>query len=122
MTSEVREGGMPGRFTNFGKWQLLVNRSRKASALVCVAGVLVMSGLVLSGCSSQIADMRSFEPADASARPRESGAYLPVNDLPPGRDAATISPEERAKIEKELTAARDRQASTTAKEAAATGK
>lgn len=49
--------------------------------------------------------------ADTPVRPKETGAYLPVNDLPPDRDAATISPEERAKIEKELTAARDRQAS-----------
>jgi hypothetical protein len=52
--------------------------------------------------------------ADTPVRPKETGAYLPVNDLPPDRDAATISPEERAKIEKELTAARDRQASASA--------
>jgi hypothetical protein len=99
-----------------------VDRNRKASALVCVAGVLVMSAFALSGCSSQIADMPSLEPADAPARPSNSGAYLPVNDLPPGRDEATISPEERAKIEKELKAARDRQASAAAKDAAAAGK
>jgi hypothetical protein len=99
-----------------------VDRSRKASALICVAGVLIMSALALSGCSSQIADMPSLEPTDASARPKEAGAYLPVNDLPPGRDEATISLEERAKIEKELKAARDRQASATAKDAVAAGK
>jgi len=95
-----------------------VDRSRKASALICVAGVL-MSALVLSGCSSQIADMPSLLPADAQAHPKDAGAYLPVNDLPPGRDEATISPEERAKIQKELLAARDRQASVAAKDAAA---
>jgi hypothetical protein len=99
-----------------------VGRSRKAIALVCVTGVVVMSALALSGCSSQIADMPSLEPADAPARPKEAGGYLPVNDLPPGREEATISPEERSKIEKELKAARDRQASATAKEAAAAGK
>jgi hypothetical protein len=121
MTSDVRRVDAEP-VHELRKVVFLVNRGMKASMLVCVAGVLVVSALGLSGCSSQIADMRSFEPADAAAHPRESGGYLPVNDLPPGRDAATISPEERAKIEKELTAARDRQASATAKEAAAAGK
>ena len=91
-----------------------MDRSRKASALICGAGVLVASALVLSGCSSPIADMPSLATptaGDVPVRPKEAGAYLPVNDLPPDRDAAVISPEERAKIEKELTAARDRQAS-----------
>jgi hypothetical protein len=95
----------------------LVDRSRKAKAVICGASALVASALVLSGCSSPIADMPSLETptaADTPARPREAGAYLPVNDLPPDRDAATISPDERAKIEKELTAARDRQASASA--------
>jgi len=95
-----------------------VDRSRKAAALICVAAVLGTSALVLSGCSSQIADMPSLVPADAPARPKEPGAYLPVNDLPPDRDDTTMSPEERAKIEKELTAARDHQASASAKDTA----
>jgi hypothetical protein len=94
---------------------MLVKRSGNARVLVLVAGVLVASALVLSGCSSPIADMPSLAtPADASAPSREPTGYLPVNDLPPSRDAAAISPEERAKIEKELTAARDRQASAAA--------
>jgi hypothetical protein len=95
-----------------------VDRSRKARALIWAACVLVTSPLALSGCTSQLADMRSLEPADAPVRPKEPGAYLPVNDLPRDRDDATISPEERAKIEKELMAARDRQASVPAKNAA----
>ena len=86
---------------------------KKASVLVLVAGVLLMGGLLLSACSSSIADMPSLATStDAPAVPRQVGGYLPVNDLPPGRDA-TISPEARAKIEKELMAARDRQASAT---------
>jgi hypothetical protein len=96
----------------------IVDRSRKAGALICVAAVLAMSAPALTGCSSQLADMHSLEPADATARPREPGAYLPVNDLPQERDQPTISPEERAKIEKELTAARDRQAAATARDPA----
>lgn len=48
---------------------------------------------------------------EAVVRPREPVGYLPVNDVPRVRETPIISPEERAKIEKELTAMRDRQAS-----------
>jgi hypothetical protein len=51
---------------------------------------------------------------EASARPKEPGGYLPVNDVPRDRDAPIISPAERAKIEKELLDARDRQVSASA--------
>jgi len=51
--------------------------------------------------------------------PKEAGGYLPVHDLPPNRDEEAIKPAELAKIQSELTAARDRQAtaSTPAKPA-----
>ena len=74
----------------------------------------------LGGCSTQIADMPGVGlPADAPERPKEAGGYLPVHDLPPDRDEAAIKPAELAKIQSELTAARDRQAtaSTPAKPA-----
>ena len=83
-------------------------------------GVLLMAALALGGCSSTIADLPVIgTPADAPARPKEAGAYLPVHDLPPDRDEAVIPPKERAKIESELIAARDRQASTNAQNGAA---
>ena len=72
-----------------------------------IRGALLMTALVLGGCSSQLADLT---PADAQAHPKEPGSYLPVHDLPPDRDEAIIPPEQRAKIEAELAAARDRQA------------
>ena len=72
-----------------------------------ISGALLMAALALGGCSSQLADMT---PADAQAHPREPGTYLPVHDLPPDRDQAVIPPDQRAKIEAELAAARDRQA------------
>lgn len=75
------------------------------SQLACCA--LLMAALALGGCSSQLADMSA---ADTPAHPREPGAYLPVHDLPPDRDQAIIPPDQRAKIEAELAAARDRQA------------
>lgn len=84
-----------------------VGRQGKAVAW----GVLLIAVLALGGCSSTIADLPVVgTPADAPARPKEAGAYLPVHDLPPERDEQVIPPKERAKIEAELTAARDRQA------------
>ncbi|PIT05288.1 hypothetical protein TSA1_34520 [Bradyrhizobium nitroreducens] len=80
-------------------------RDLQKSLLICAT--LLSVAFALGGCSSQLADMT---PADAQAHPREPGSYLPVHDLPPDRDQAVISPEQRAKIEAELAAARDRQA------------
>ncbi|WP_439356789.1 hypothetical protein [Bradyrhizobium sp. DASA03007] len=72
-----------------------------------IRGALLIAALAMGGCSSQLADMT---PADAQAHPKEPGSYLPVHDLPPDRDQAIIPPDQRAKIEAELAAARDRQA------------
>ena len=78
-------------------------------------GVLFACALALPGCSSSIADMPGVGvPADAPPRPKEAGAYLPVNDLPANRDEATLDAKERARIQAELIAARDRQAVTAA--------
>ena len=75
--------------------------------------VLFASALALGGCSTQIADMPGVGlPSDAPQRPKEAGAYMPVHDLPPERDDAAMKPAELAKIQAELVAARDRQAST----------
>lgn len=100
---------------------MLADRPKR---LLCVGAVL-LSALALGGCSSSIADLPLVgTPTDAPARPKEPGAYLPVNDLPPNRDDNTMDPATRAKIEAELVAARDRQAVATPNTAtpAATGK
>jgi len=86
---------------------------RKKSALVL--GALLLWALALGGCSVSIADLPLVgTPADAPARPKEAGAYLPVHDVPPDREEPELAPAERAKIEAELVAARDRQASAAA--------
>jgi hypothetical protein len=78
-------------------------------------GALLAASLVLGGCATSIADMPLIgTPADAPARTKDAGAYLPVEDLPPGRDEAAIAPAEQAKIKAELAAARDRQAAAAA--------
>jgi len=90
---------------------MLVDRKKRVLAL----GALLASALALGGCSTSIADLPLVgTPADAPARPKEAGGYLPVHDLPPDREEAAIPPAEQAKISSELAAARDRQASATA--------
>jgi hypothetical protein len=87
------------------------NRTIRALA----AGALLLSALSLGGCSTSIADLPFVgTPADAPDRPKEAGTYLPVENLPPNRDAAVIAPADQAKIKAELLAARDRQASAAA--------
>ena len=76
---------------------------------------LFVSALAVSGRSTPIADLPGVGlPSDAPARPREAGGYLPVHDLPPQRDETAMKPAEQAKIQAELLAARDRQASSAA--------
>jgi hypothetical protein len=76
---------------------------------------LFASAFALGGCSTSIADLPGLgTPADAPQRPKEAGSYLPVHDLPPDRDEAALKPKEQEKIEAELRAARDRQATSSA--------
>ena len=76
--------------------------------------------LTLGGCANSIADMPLVgTPADAQARPKEAGSYLPVHDIPPNRDEAAMPPAEQAKLQRELAAAREQQAAAAAKNAAA---
>ena len=77
------------------------------------AAALLLAALALGGCSTSIADI-PLGTASSDTRPKDAGAYLPVNELPPARDEAAMEPAERAKIQKELVAARDRQASAVA--------
>jgi hypothetical protein len=91
-----------------------VDRQRRWLDRRLALAALMVSALALSGCASSIADLPGIgAPADAPERPKEQGAYLPVNNLPPNRDEQALDPNERAKIQAELIAARDRQAIAT---------
>jgi hypothetical protein len=48
--------------------------------------------------------------AEAPAVPPSASAYLPVEVLPAPREKPAMTPDERLKLQKELIAARDRQA------------
>jgi hypothetical protein len=70
---------------------------------------LLLIALVLGGCSTSIAEI-PLGAAPSDARAKDPTAYLPVNELPPARDEAAMDPAERAKVQKELIAAREHQA------------
>jgi hypothetical protein len=70
---------------------------------------LLLVALALGGCSTSIAEI-PLGAAPSDARAKEPTAYLPVNELPPARDEAAMDPAERVKVQKELIAARERQA------------
>ena len=74
------------------------------------AAALLLAALALGGCSTSISDIQ-LGSAASDTRAKDQGAYLPVNDTPPAREEAAMDPAERAKIQKELVAARERQAS-----------
>src|SRR5215212_7590545 len=90
---------------------MMIERHIRAIA----AAALLLSALALGGCASSIADMPLVgTPADAPARPKEAGVYPAVHDVPPNRDEAAMAPAEQARIQRELAAARDQQASAAA--------
>ena len=73
---------------------------------------LLAAALAVSGCSTQVADLPVVGvPSDAPPRAKAAGTYLPVHDLPQGRDEAAMNLTEQKRIQSELIAARDRQAS-----------
>jgi hypothetical protein len=73
---------------------------------------VVLLGVALGGCSIPLADMPLVGlPANTPARPATPPDYLPVHDLPAPRDEKVLTPAQQAKLEKDLLAARDRQAS-----------
>jgi hypothetical protein len=71
-----------------------------AQMWVCVRALLVVS--LLFGPSAASAQAQS-------AAPKKPNGYLPVEDVPKRQEPA-MSPDDRAKLVRELRAARDRQA------------
>jgi hypothetical protein len=83
------------------------NANRRGGTLAALA----MLALLLGGCATSIADLPLVGvPSDAPGRPKEAGSYPAIHDMPADREQSVLNPAEQAKIEKELMAARDRQA------------
>ena len=86
-----------------------MSKDGKVTALVAAA--LLLSSLSLGGCATSTAGSSLMDArAEAPALPKAS-VYLPVEDLPPKREKPAMTADERSKLQKELIAARDRQAS-----------
>jgi hypothetical protein len=83
------------------------SNERKITALA--AGTLLLSSLSLGGCATSTAGS-SLMDARAEAAPPNKGVYPLLGDLPPKREKPAMTPDERLKLQKELIAARDRQA------------
>lgn len=65
--------------------------------------------LMLTGCGSFVSELPVVGlPEGAPARPADPGAFPAVHDIPAPRGEATLDPAAQEKIERELTAARDR--------------
>ncbi|MFZ5734841.1 MAG: hypothetical protein ACOY4O_19075 [Pseudomonadota bacterium] len=85
-------------------------KTEQAASLRRLAAIVLLAG-AFGGCSLPIADLPGIGvPSNAPARPQTVGAYPAVHDVPAPREQAVLEPEERARIEKELIAARERQA------------
>jgi hypothetical protein len=82
-----------------------VSNERKTSAFAAAA--LLLSSLSLGGCATSSTGSSLM---DARAEAPKASVYLPVEDLPPPREKPVMTPDERLKLQKELIAARDRQA------------
>lgn len=77
-----------------------------------VAISAVLLGLAVAGCSIPIADLPIVGlPANTPARPAVQAEFPAVHDIPAARAEAVLTPEQQEKIEKDLVAARNRQAS-----------
>jgi hypothetical protein len=79
-------------------------------ATALVAAALLLSNLSLGGCTTSIVGSSLMDARAEAPAPLKTGVYLPVEDLPPKREQPAMTVDERSKIEKELIAARDRQA------------
>jgi hypothetical protein len=85
-----------------------MSKDGKITALAAAA--LLLSSLSLGGCATSTAGSSLMDArAEAPARPKTSG-YPAVEEVPPRR-GPMMTADEQLKLQKELAAARDRQAS-----------
>ncbi len=88
----------------------LTGLHRRGARAALAAGLLMLT-MPLGGCSVSIADLPVIGlPEGAPARPKDPGTFPAVHDMPAPREQSALDPEEQARIESELAAARDRQA------------
>jgi hypothetical protein len=94
-----------------------VSNERKITALAMAT--LLLSSLSLVGCATSTAGSSLMDSRAEAPAPPKTSAYLPVEDLPPKREKPAMTADERLKVQKELIAARDRQAAAVKAQGAA---
>jgi hypothetical protein len=85
-----------------------VSNERKIVALA--AGLLMLSSLSLGGCASSTAGSPLMDARAEASVVLKTSVYPPLEDPATKREKAAMTPAERLKLQKELIAARDRQA------------
>jgi hypothetical protein len=76
-------------------------------------GLICAGSMFLAACSTALSEMPKEIgglPAGTPARPETAAAYPAVHDMPPPRNTAVLTEEERKKVEAELAAMRAEQA------------
>jgi hypothetical protein len=81
---------------------------RRVTALIAAA--LLLSALSVGGCATSTAGSSPMGARAEAPAPPKTNTYLPLEDMPPKREKPVLTPDERLKLQKELIAARDRQA------------
>jgi hypothetical protein len=85
-----------------------VSNERKISAFATAA--LLLSSLSLGGCATSTAGSSVMDARAEAPAPPKTSVYPLVEDLPPKREKPAMTLDERLKLQKELIAARERQA------------
>src|ERR1700736_4064834 len=86
-----------------------MSKDERTTSLATAA--LLLSGLSLGGCATSTAGSSLMDARAEAGALSKTSDYLPVEDLPPKREKPAMTADERSKLQKELIAARDRQAS-----------
>ena len=85
-----------------------MSKDGRTSSLATAA--LLLLGLSLGGCATSTAGSSLMDARAEATAPPKTSVFLPVEDLPPKREKPAMTADERLKLQKELIAARDRQA------------
>ena len=80
----------------------------KGQIRALAAGALLLLTLSLGGCATSTAGSSLMDARAEALAPRKTSGYPTMEDVPPSREIMTA--DERFRLQKELTAARDRQA------------
>ena len=91
-------------------------RAYQTSILAALGLATVLTGCAPGPMIDQLPGDMGL-PAGAPARPTTPYQYPAVHDMPPARSTAPMSDEDQLKLEKELTAVRERQEAQEAQEA-----